>query len=76
MPVLISVAGHVYRYVYVTYTHLCVRVPAGTTFSTLLLVGPRGMEQWQSRLCQAARSGPVPYQNPFPPLQTGLRTRV
>lgn len=74
MSVLISVAGHVYRYVCYIYTFVC--MPAGNIFSALLLVGPGGMERWQPCLCQAATSGPIPYQNPFPPRQTGPRTKV
>lgn len=76
MSVLISVAGRVYRYVYVTYMQLCVCVPTGDIFSALLLVGPGGMEWWQPCLSRAARSGPIPSQNPFPPLRTGPQSRV
>ena len=58
------------------HIHICVCVPTGYTFSALLLVGLGGMEWWQPCLCRAARSRPIPYQNPSPPLQTGPRTRV
>lgn len=51
-------------------------VPTGNTFSALPLIGPGGTEWWQPCLSQAARSGPIPYQNPFLPLQSGPRTRV